>query len=1094
MENSIIQAIAASAGIEKLHEAPNWPYHPLGGLMSYKRNTPYFQLDDEGVLIGLNLAFTELTNERWQAVLAVPGFSLEYLRGLNLSGNKLTIFHLPESMQALEQLELSQNEQLTEFSFPAKGMAALDRADVNYGAFESLVVPANMPKLQTLNLRFGKLSSLKFEGDLSVLEVLDVRDNQLNLLQLPKGFGKLRYLNLDRNQLARVEFASELPALLSLYLKKNQLSLINFHRGLPSVDCMYLQDNQIDEIPDDLLERMPALEVLYLSGNPLERANKELLGTDGNVFKDLVNILASMVKGVAQNNEVKMVLVGNSTVGKTSLDRYLREGVFETGENTTHGIRVHRWEPLKDNGDKTGLNVFIWDFGGQEYYHATHRLFLSNNAVYCLLWNKPTNLQGTVPTELYHNGEKLELNLEHYPYDYWLKNIRTYAKEGPVMLVQSREGAQEAVPPEIFDTYNIEPKQNFHVCIKRVAEQDQLKIDGFRQFRNQLLEHLQNQAARFSIGRYWVQIRDAIREEAEKVSEDKYPRWSWKEYLGFCQGIDKSMSESEAETLVRYLKEIGVVLYYPDVEDLKNVVFYKPTWVTDRIYDVFNEQVKTNQGKFNFQHIENVLPTKGLENANQLAKELLTLMNEFRLIFSRENNPDTYYAIQYLSDTFSTEATYNRSKKVTPHLAFVLHFPVFLPKAIFHQFIANYGRTANDEFWKYGLFFIHEDPGMDVLAECKFEDQRIEIWLQEPNARVAHELYQAFVKLNEGNNRFEISTNGEDFVSEERVLEALELGNSKIKTTNNKQSESQTFFTLLTGNNYNESESIINEQTTNHSMETIRELIAQNRLKEAIVLLKSQLPVEHQDTLLIIESRLRKLNSDEMKGILYSSEADVQRNMIVKDLLNLTSQNLLQSPMQANIHETPAVNKILFLSANPSNQRRIATGKEFRKIKNQLNLGRSREHFEFQMPEISVTVIALLQAMNEEPYVVHFSGHGSQEGIYIEREDGTAQIMPIPALKRLFKNRSNIKIVLLMSCYSAEQAKIISEFGLVVVGNSQPISDEGAISFSTGFYNGLGEGKNFEHAFNDAMTVVETESPADAGIIEVWKDGQKMDL
>jgi hypothetical protein len=65
---------------------------------------------------------------------------------------------------------------------------------------------------------------------------------------------------------------------------------------------------------------------------------------------------------------------------------------------------------------------------------------------------------------------------------------------------------------------------------------------------------------------------------------------------------------------------------------------------------------------------------------------------------------------------------------------------------------------------------------------------------------------------------------------------------------------------------------------------------------------------------------------------------------------------------------------------------------------------------------------------------------------------------------------------------------------MYVVGNNLPITDPAAISFSKGFYNGLGEGKSFEDAFNDAMIVVLTENPSASEIIEVWKDGQKLNL
>jgi hypothetical protein len=227
-------------------------------------------------------------------------------------------------------------------------------------------------------------------------------------------------------------------------------------------------------------------------------------------------------------------------------------------------------------------------------------------------------------------------------------------------------------------------------------------------------------------------------------------------------------------------------------------------------------------------------------------------------------------------------------------------------------------------------------------------------------------------------------------------------------------------------------------------------------------------------------------------GIISSSEAGLERNKITTSALALCDQ---PSKKSVEPHETEKKSKILFLAANPSDQSRIQTDTEHRLLKAQLERGRSRDRFEFLQPQFAVTVTELLRAMNDKPNIVHFSGHGETRGIVISTEDNKTQLMPVAALKRLFSKLEGIgKIVVLNACYSAEQAEEISKFGMYVVGNNLPITDPAAISFSEGFYNGLGEGKNFEDAFNDAMIVVLTQNPSASDIIEVWKDGKKLDL
>ena len=117
------------------------------------------------------------------------------------------------------------------------------------------------------------------------------------------------------------------------------------------------------------------------------------------------------------------------------------------------------------------------------------------------------------------------------------------------------------------------------------------------------------------------------------------------------------------------------------------------------------------------------------------------------------------------------------------------------------------------------------------------------------------------------------------------------------------------------------------------------------------------------------------------------------------------------------------------------------------------------------------------------------------EGILITNNANTSVVIPTNALKRLFKRIKNTaELVLLNSCYSAEQAKTISELGVYVIGNNAPIGDDAAIAFAKGLYTGLSEDKAFEEAFDFAMFNLETVGAAYANVIEVWKDGEQLNL
>ena len=80
------------------------------------------------------------------------------------------------------------------------------------------------------------------------------------------------------------------------------------------------------------------------------------------------------------------IVPGEGGAGKTSLARpsgTSRIVIAVARRETTKGIAVHRHEFTLKSGQRFRLNV--WDFGGQETYHATHQFFLTRRSLYVLL-------------------------------------------------------------------------------------------------------------------------------------------------------------------------------------------------------------------------------------------------------------------------------------------------------------------------------------------------------------------------------------------------------------------------------------------------------------------------------------------------------------------------------------------------------------------------------------------------------------------------------------------------------------------------------------------------------------------------------------
>jgi hypothetical protein len=161
------------------------------------------------------------------------------------------------------------------------------------------------------------------------------------------------------------------------------------------------------------------------------------------------------------------------------------------------------------------------------------------------------------------------------------------------------------------------------------------------------------------------------------------------------------------------------------------------------------------------------------------------------------------------------------------------------------------------------------------------------------------------------------------------------------------------------------------------------------------------------------------------------------------------------------------VKRILFLAASPLNEARLRVGAEHDRINQELLSAGQRDKFVFSSV-MAVTPQSISRSiLAENPYIIHFSGHGEKEGIFIETDAGLSKLITPAVLKKLFASAAeNVQCVLLNACYSADQAKSISETVPFVIGMKNSIKDTDSLNFSTGFYQAIGAGKSIEKAYD----------------------------
>ena len=149
---------------------------------------------------------------------------------------------------------------------------------------------------------------------------------------------------------------------------------------LTDLEVLDFHGNHVKEIPEDLT-KLRKLRFIDLAENPLS-VPPEILDRPSNPTA-LLDFIKRARASKLPLNEAKLIVVGEGSVGKTSLFKQLTQETFNPGEDKTEGIDITRWN-IQCQKDDISLN--IWDFGGQEMFmHATHQFFLTKRSVYVLV-------------------------------------------------------------------------------------------------------------------------------------------------------------------------------------------------------------------------------------------------------------------------------------------------------------------------------------------------------------------------------------------------------------------------------------------------------------------------------------------------------------------------------------------------------------------------------------------------------------------------------------------------------------------------------------------------------------------------------------
>lgn len=169
--------------------------------------------------------------------------------------------------------------------------------------------------------------------------------------------------------------------------------------------------------------------------------------------------------------------------------------------------------------------------------------------------------------------------------------------------------------------------------------------------------------------------------------------------------------------------------------------------------------------------------------------------------------------------------------------------------------------------------------------------------------------------------------------------------------------------------------------------------------------------------------------------------------------------------------------KILFLAASPNDQVKLELGLEAKKIEEEIIKSEFRDRINF-VTKWCVSKKELLFAINQQkPDIIHFSGHSDTDCLVFQGADLKAETLPYEILADIIKTSSMfLKVVVLNSCYSEQQANGLSKIIPASIGMSNSISDDAAIIFASQLYSSLGFGCSIENSFEQAKIAMHIEN------------------
>ena len=620
-----------------------------------------------------------------------PLKNLSGLQRLDLSNTQVSDLSSLTNLSGLQRLALS-NTQVSDLS-AITHLSSLQHLYVQGTQICDLSPLANLSRLQLLNIHSTNVRDLGPLTNLRTLQRLNLHSTYVSELGPLRNLKALQRLNVSRTSVNDLDPLMNLKTLSQLNVSRTMVSNLGPLKNLSALQRLDVSSTEVSDLNPLLKQIKSGLEVkwshhnwegdsFYVQDCPLTNPPAEIV-KQGNAA--ILNYFSEQQsQGIDYLYEAKLLIIGEGGAGKTSLMRRL----YQTGKSLpnekegTKGIDIHRFEFKLQNGRDFRLNV--WDFGGQEIYHATHQFFLTKRSLYLLLDDTRNNYK----------------SVHDHGFKYWLEVVDLLGDNSPLLIFQNeKNGRSKRIDKRGIKSKftNVKEFYKGNLEVSHAADKTREAIQYFVQ----QLPHIGE-----AIPAKWVVIRADI-----EVLSKQRPYISLQTYFDiYSKHLE--FDREKALFLSSYLHDLGVFLHFQDDALLTRTVILQNQWATEAVFKILDdEQVKANKGHFDTNDCKRLWQDSEYADMHP---ELLMLMKKFELCYQLSDHSYNNWLAPQLLPPSKPETLVNWAQ---PGDLVLRYRYKFLPKGIISRLIVRMYKFVQQTHlcWSDGVLF--ESDEAKLFAE-----------------------------------------------------------------------------------------------------------------------------------------------------------------------------------------------------------------------------------------------------------------------------------------------------------------------------------------------------------------------------------------